>query len=568
MKKKVYITGHRNPDLDSLCSAYAYAALKNQIDPERDYQAVRCGQVSESIEKQLAIVGVEAPPLMPDVIPKVQDVMLRAGGQVETSEPVYHLIKAYHSENPSVTPLFDKGEFAGLLSVDDVTAWFLKENTNDNPCYDFTVDNINDVLPGQILHRGTRDAFTAPITVGAASLQDFSEFIQKRSNALVVMGARPEHIRYAIRCNVPAIIITTIQHEVDTSAHSGVLPEIRIEGSGGIADEQMPQIDFTGYEGMIYITSLGTAETIRRLRLSEPLGNLLSLPQDSVQVSDLFSDVKDQLTSSTSRGLAVMDNDRFAGYVPRRCFLDKPAYDVILVDHNEANQSIKGIETANIVEIVDHHRLDAMKTDLPILVDARPLGSTCTIVWQQYKAHGITPDPDSARMLLTGLLSDTLILKSPTTTAIDRQTADELAQLCGVDYQEFGEKLYSVTSNLANKDPESAILSDFKLYESNDVKVGIGQCETTTLSNIDEYADKYLDTLEAVRTQQGLDWAMLMVTDVLREKSILLTTVHRAGNKLPYEKRSAGRECRRFDMPGVMSRKKQLLPAVLKAIEG
>jgi len=575
MGKKIYITGHRNPDLDSLCSAYAYAALKNQIDPENEYQAVRCGQVSDSIEKQLEMVGVEAPPLMADVFPKVGDVMLKTSQKVETSEPVYYLVKSYQTDNPSVTPLFENGKFAGLLSVDDITAWFLKDNQDDDPKYDFTVDNIKAVLPGQILQRGCRESFTAPVAVGAASLQDFSDFILKGSDAVVVMGARPEHIRLAIRENFPAIIITTIRHEVDAEAHSESLPEIRIEGTGEIEDEQMPQIEFAGYEGLIYITSLSTAETIRRLRLCEPLGNLMKQPQETVQAADLFMDVKELLTSSSRRGLAVMDNDTFTGFVTRRCFLNKPAYNVIMVDHNEAGQSIKGIETASIVEIVDHHRLDAVKTELPILIDARPLGSTCTIVWQQYLAHGVMPDPDAARMLLTGVLSDTLILKSPTTTETDRKTVEQLAKVCGVDYREFGEMLYSVTANLGTKDPETAIKSDFKMYESSGVKVGIGQCETTTLANIDEYADIYLKSLEEVRNQNGLDWAMLMVTDVLSEKSILLTTVHRDGAKLPYEKiaryndpeASGGRGYRAFDMPGVMSRKKQLLPAVLKAIE-
>jgi len=578
MGKTVYITGHRNPDLDSLCSAYAYAALKNEIGPESEYKAVRCGQMSDSVEKQLQLVGVEAPPLMMDVFTKVKDVMLRATQNIDVSEPVDHLVKMYNEDRPSVTPLFENGKFAGLLSVDDVTAWFLKDNSDANPEYDFTVDNIDAVMPGLVLHRGKKESFTAPIIVGAASLLDFSDFILNNKRSLVVMGPRPEHIKYAISQNVPAIIITTINtRKIENSGNikEGILPEMHVEGPAGMAVEQMPEIDISGYEGLIYATSLGTAEAIRRLRLSEPMGNIMPKDQVTVQTEDLFIDVKEMLTSSRYRGLAVMDGDEFAGYVTRRCFLDRPEYNVIMVDHNEAKQSIKGIETANIVEIVDHHRLDAMKTDLPIFIDARPLGSTCTIVWQQYQANQISPDPKSAKMLLTGILSDTLILKSPTTTDVDRRSVMQLARICGVDYQEFGEMLYSVTSNLASKDPGTAIMSDFKVYESSGIKVGIGQCETTTLSNVDDYALMYLDALEDAKAKSGLDWAMLMVTDVLSEKSILLTTVHRNGAKLPYEKliiyndpEQGNKGYRAFDMPGVMSRKKQLLPAVLKAIEG
>ena len=576
MNNTIYITGHRNPDLDSLCSAYAYAYLKNRIDPGNEYKAVRCGQVSESIEKQLDLVGVPAPDLMPDVFTKVKDVMLVPEERIETKEPVYHLVKAYNTNNPSVTPLFENGTYKGLLSIDDVTQWFLKENINEKPEYLFTIDNISEVLPGMIAHRGTRDSFTAPIDIGAASLQDFSEFLNNNSGSMFVMGARPDHIKHAIEHNVPAIILTTISMPETSDNDEGMLPSMTISGNNETNARLLPEIDCSSYEGFIYITPLSTAEAIRRLRLSEPLGNLLNEQPEAVFTTDLFEDAKDALTSSTARGLAVFENDEFAGCVTRRCFLDRPAYNVIMVDHNEAGQSIKGIETANIVEIIDHHRLDAMKTDLPILIDARPLGSTCTIVWQQFKAFHVTPDPDCARMLLTGILSDTLILKSPTTTETDRTTVSELSEILGINYREFGETLYSVTSNLAAKDPAEAIGSDFKMYESGDIKVGIGQCETTTLNNIDEYIYSYLDSLDQIRKSSGLDWAMLMVTNVLTENSILLTTVHRDGARLPYEKLtkyndpeySGNKGYRAFDMPGVMSRKKQLLPAVLKAIEG
>ena len=577
MGNTIYITGHRNPDLDSLCSAYAYAILKNIIDPDNEYKAVRCGQLSESIEKQLEMVGVEAPPFMKDVLPRVQDVMLDVEKRIEITEPVYHLVKMYNRANPSVMPMFDQDELKGMLSIDDVTAWLLNENISDNPEYDFTVDNIEDILPGHILHRGKRESFTASIAVGAASLNGFFEFMRDNAEKnLVVMGMRPEHIKCAIRLKVPAIIITTRTSGEKLLDEDNVLPAMSIEGTEGIGDKLMPEIDLSGYDGLIYSTSLSTAETIRRLRMAEPMGKLIRNKAITVQRTDLFEDAMDLLASSQARGLAVLEGDKYVGYVTRRCFLSRPSYNVIMVDHNEAGQSIKGIEKANVVEIIDHHRLDTMKTTLPIFVDARPLGSTCTIVWQQYLVNQVTPDINTAKMLLTGILSDTLILKSPTTTEVDRKTVKQLADICGVDYKDFGAMLFSVTSNLAQTDAESAIMADFKMYHNNDVKVGIGQCETTTLSNLDEYIDHFLDVLEQVKSKSGLDWAMLMITDVLHEKSVLLTTVHKAGMKLPYENilkynaadNPGAKGCRVYDMPGVLSRKKQLLPAVLRTIEG
>jgi manganese-dependent inorganic pyrophosphatase len=250
------------------------------------------------------------------------------------------------------------------------------------------------------------------------------------------------------------------------------------------------------------------------------------------------------------------------GFVTRRCFLKAPKNNVILVDHNEAKQGVKGLETANIVEILDHHRLDSVKTELPIFIDAEPVGSTCTIVYRKYIQEGITPDTDTAKMLLTGMISDTLILRSPTTTQLDINSANELAALIGVELTEFGLKMFSCMEGLKNRIPKEAVESDFKTYREKNLKIGIGQCECTTLEDLDDYRSEYLEALDDIRKRQDLDWAVLMITDVLREHSVLFVTDFEAGNHLPYSKLSD----RVYDMPGVMSRKKQLLPEILHAI--
>ena len=255
-----------------------------------------------------------------------------------------------------------------------------------------------------------------------------------------------------------------------------------------------------------------------------------------------------------------MENGEFKGFVTRRCFLERPVNKVIMVDHNEPAQSIEGIETADVVEIIDHHRLDSLSTTMPIFIAAEPLGSVNTIIYQQYMRHGIMPDPYAARTMLTGIIADTLILRSPTTTMQDMQAVEMLARLAKVpSVQEFGEKLFSISDNLATQDPDEMILSDFKKYENAGTKMGIGQCEVTTLSDIDVYAQAYIDALQKIADSQGLDWTLLMVTDVLRENSVLLASNNKANRDLPYQKLAE----QTYDMPGVMSRKKQLLPVLL-----
>ncbi len=535
--KDIYITGHRNPDLDSLCSAYGYAELKKHIDPENRYHAVRCGHLSDGVEKQFGLLGIEPPPYMKDVKPKVGDVMLEPDDKVEAGEPIYNLVKAYNESHPSAFPVYDKGSFVGLLSIDDITQWFLRDNAEEIPHYDFLVNNIESVIPGRIIKRG-EESFNATILAGAAAYEEFCAYVGHEKNAIVVLGHRKRYIEYAIKVGVAAIIITT--------------------------SSSCDDIDFTGYNGTVYITELGTAEVERRLRMTPAVSTIMGKQGRSLSVNDFFDDAKDDLVSSKLRGLAVFDDDKFVGFVTRRCFLKKPAYNVILVDHNEIGQSIRGIEEASVVEIIDHHRLDALKTSLPIFIDAEPLGSTCTIVYQQYLRHNIVPDEITAKVLLTGIMSDTLVLRSPTTTNVDKTSAGALAAISGeYDINAFGAKLFSVIDSLSSRNPVSAIEGDFKSYSQNGVKFAIGQCEVTTLSDLEIYKEKYLEALNTIRENRGFDWAMLMITDVLKEESILLTT------DIKYRRRFMWNEVSPcvYYMPGILSRKKQLLPEVIHSVE-
>ena len=531
---KVYITGHRNPDIDSLCAASAYANLKNLTDSENEYIAIHCSPVSDQVREQMEVMGIEVPPYKKDVFPKVRDVMLKPQGHIQAGAPIFALVNAYNAENPSVVPIYDGTEFKGLLSVDDITSWFLSDNKEEIPTYRFTVDNVLRVIPGKLLHRGKNDEIEGSLLIGAGTYEAFSEMLKEIGNCIVVLGSRKRHIEYAIKRQVPAIIIA--------------------------ATDEAPDVDFSGYEGSVFLTDLGTAETLRRIRLAESIESMMQIATETIDIDDLFVEGRKIFMNSHIRGLAVMENGEFKGFVTRRCFLERPVNKVIMVDHNEPAQSIEGIETADVVEIVDHHRLDSLSTTMPIFIAAEPLGSVNTIRYQQYIRHGMMPDQYAARTMLTGIIADTLILRSPTTTMQDMQAVEMLARIAKVpSVQEFGEKLFSISDNLATQDPNEMILSDFKKYENSGTKMGIGQCEVTTLSDVGEYAQTYIDALQKIADGQGLDWTLLMVTDVLRENSVLLASNNKANKDLPYAKIDE----QIYDMPGVMSRKKQLLPTLL-----
>ena len=428
---KIYVTGHRNPDMDSLCSAYAYASLKNKIDKNNEYIAVRIGSLTKSIQKFFESIDVNAPIYKNHIYPTLKDVILTPTERIDANMPLSSLSKYYNEDNPSSYPIYDGEEFLGLLTIDDIALWFMK--------------NIAD--------RGKID--------------------------------------------------------------------------------------------------------------SDPvIKDVLKKRDDKFDASDLFEDGKVIMTKSKHRGYPVYEDNKYIGYVTRRCFLDAPKHNVILVDHNEAAQSIKGLETANIVEIIDHHRLGALKTILPIFMDIEPLGSTCTIVYQHFLKHNLKPSEKEAKVLLAGLISDTVILKSPTTTSIDVDTANELTKIANVDLNDFAEKMFSSMGGLTAEVANEKIESDFKIYAENGVSVGIGQCEVVTLRDLDNYKDAYLKTLDEVRLKNSLNWAMLMITDVIKEASVLLVTDFKLNKSIQYKKI----ENNIYDMPGVLSRKKQLLPDILALI--
>jgi manganese-dependent inorganic pyrophosphatase len=282
---------------------------------------------------------------------------------------------------------------------------------------------------------------------------------------------------------------------------------------------------------------------------------------------DHFDDAKEQLIGSEYRGLPVFSDDEersFLGVVTRRYFIDKPHRKVILVDHNESEQSVRGVDEAEVTEILDHHRLAPDKTRLPIYVAVKPVGSTCTIVYQHYLQAGVEVDRDTALVLISGILSDTVILKSPTTTEEDRSAVRRLAENAGIDYRQFGERLFRHSAVLKEQSPDEIVAGDFKSYEEQSRSFGIAQVEVVTFQNLEEVRGELLDALERLRQERGLDWAMLLVTNVLKEHSKLLTTSFpKAEARLLYSRERD----RVYDLPEILSRKKQLLPEIIRVLE-
>lgn len=539
----IFVSGHKNPDLDSVSAAWCYARLKNMIDLENNYIPIRLGHMNATTISQFNKINVTPPVFIKDIKARVHQIMKREYWSLRPTDPVYSLIRFLKKNHTSVVPLIENDIYHGLLSLDEITLYFLKENSRSRPKYHFTPLNFSKVINGKVLQGNVNIEFDAYIMTGA---MEFEVFCHRLNDLLpdlpmLVVGNRKRHLLYAVENQFPAIIIT------------GLMP-----------DEEV-LVDLSHYKGLVYRSDEDTAETIRLLRMSLSVAELVSTDPPRVYVDDLFDDAKTVLVNSDYRGLPVFENDSFVGFVTRRCFLERPKAKVIMVDHNELKQSVEGLDEADIVEIIDHHRLDAEKTKRAIFIASEPVGSTCTIVYHQYLRWSAKIDKETAYLLLSGIVSDTVMLKSPTTTQVDRIAAQKLAIIAEVlDFEQFCEDLFSVASVLTQENEKSIIESDFKKYVESNIAFGIGQVEVNNLAQVDEVRDRYISQLEKTKFSYGLDWTMLLITDVRKENSILLcSTFLRNEKELIYPLINK----QTYSLEKVLSRKKQLLPEIIRVIE-
>jgi len=539
----IYITGHRNPDFDSIASAYVYAHLKSRIDPENQYIAVRCGSLNAQTRTIFEKLKLKAPQHLKNVKTVVADVVNRDVPRLEVTDPLQEAIGLLDDTGLSLLPVFDENSrYRGTISSVEISHFLMRETFGARPTYHFRRENLSKVVPGRILFEGKSSDFTAPIMIGAMPFERSVERITalESNRPLLIVGLRRDLVEYAVTHDFPAVILT------------------------GATTEEAAELDFSLYKGSVYLSDVDTAETIRLLRFSTPLDGILESETEHLDVTDDFNHAKKLLSASGRRGLPVFDDSQFTGIVSRGSFLDRPRKNLILVDHNELDQSISGAGDANILEIIDHHRVGSVMSREPFSLYTRPVGCTCTIIRQLYRQHGIAIPTEIAKLMISAILSDTVLLKSPTTTDEDRQTVEGLARHAGIDWLEWGQEMFDSGARLTDIDPDLAVSSDFKTYESGDVRFGIGQVEVQTLAGLEDVIPRLNTSLKEIKETKALNGTMLLVTDVMKEDSVLLLQgLEDAGEALSYEKLAEGV----LNLPGILSRKKQLLPEILRAVD-
>ncbi|MGA1845621.1 putative manganese-dependent inorganic diphosphatase [Deferribacter abyssi] len=544
--ERVYVIGHKNPDTDSICSAYCYANLKNQIDNNFKYIAARCGSLNKQTKYIFDKFNVKPPMFIKDVYPKVSDVMTKNVVYSLENDPIYNVMENINKLKIRLTPVLDSNKkLKGIVSILEMTDYYMGEgNIDKRPLYLLRRENIKQILHGETVQDGERTEFLSYLIVGAMPFDRFKERFEmmELDKITLIVGKRVDIIEYAAEKQIPVIII-----------------------SGLKSKDELGKINFQGYKGFVYISYHDTAETFRRLLMSVPAKFVMSTNFTLLSSDMYLEEAKNILINENRRGLPVVDNEnRLIGIITRSDMLKKFKNRLILMDHNELDQAIDGADTADILEIVDHHRLGTIKTNTPIFFYAKPLGSTCTLVYELYRYHNIVIDTKIAALLLSGILSDTVILKSPTTTKRDIEVANNLAKIAGLDITSYGQEIFSVAESLRTRDFKEVINTDFKIYSEFGLRFGIGQVEVVTLEDYNEVYYDLLSELEKTKNDKRLDWAMLLVTDIINENSYLLSTGFE-----PVEKLMIYRKINEFTfyLPKVLSRKKQLLPELLRALE-
>ncbi len=543
-KTRVYVVGHKNPDTDSICSAIAYANLKNQVTG-KEHTPRRAGQLNEETQYVLERFKVKVPALLSDLRVQVKDVELRKIEGLSGSVSIKTAWARMKEMNIKTLPVTREGKLEGLITIGDIATSYMD-------VYDSTIlstartqyRNIASTIGGKVVI-GNDHSYLLKGKVGiAASSRDLmSEFIEK--DDLVILGNRREAQQCAIDLNVGCMVICQ---------------------GAGVPDDIMEQA--RKKEIVIITTPHDTFTVARQINQSIPVRHFMT--KDSLitfKMRDYVDDVKDVMAHKRFRDFPIVDNKgNFLGFISRRRLLNSRKKQVILVDHNEKNQAVDGIEEADVLEIIDHHRLSSIETMGPVYFRNQPVGCTATIVYQMYQEEGVEVDSVTASLLCSAIISDTLMFRSPTCTALDEASARKLAQIAGIDIEELALEMFHAGSNLKGKSPEEIIFLDFKQFTVNETVIGVGQVNSMSAEELQDIKADVLPHLDRARKSHKLDMVFFMLTNIITESSELLCCGSDARDKIisAFDLREDTED---ILLKGVVSRKKQLVPTLVGALQ-
>lgn len=543
--KPVYVIGHKNPDTDSVCSAICYARLKTAVTGN-EYIAKRAGHLNEETQYVMNRIGLEPPQYIKDVRPQVKDIDIRRIQGVSDELSVRNAWKLMKKLDVVTLPVTSGAKLKGLVTIGDVArSYFEIFDSNILSTAKTSFKNIVETLDGTVVTGDVNAVYEkGKVLIAAANPDTMENYIEE--NDIVILGNRYEAQLCAIEMNARCLVVC-----------DGATVSMTIQK---IAEERRCMIIITGYDPYT---------AARLINQSMPISFFMKNTDSLIKfrTNDYVEDIQDVMARKRHRDFPIEDeNGNYVGMISRRNLLGAGRKKLILVDHNEKNQAVYGVETTEILEIIDHHRLGAIQTMSPVFFRNQPLGCTATIIYQMYQEYNVKIDKETAFLLCAAIISDTLIFKSPTCTEADISAGRELASVAGIDPESFGKEMFKAGSNLSSKTPKEIIHQDYKTFTVNDVSIGVGQINSMSSEEISDLKGRLLPYIENEVAQDGGSMVFLMLTNIMTESSEVLCAGKNAAELL-----SGAFNADIADgcviLKGVVSRKKQLFPAIMEALQ-
>ena len=545
--EKIFVIGHKNPDTDSICSAIAYADIRNQKDQTKKYIAKRAGQLNEETQYVLRRFGVQPPAYLGNIGTQVKDMDIRVSPEADKNMSLKSAWDLMQQNGIVSLPIRDKeGNLEGLVTIGDIAQTYM-DTTDSNLLSNARTQyrRIAETISGKVVEGNEHAYFVkGRVLVGTANPQMIKEFVKE--DDMLIMGNREEDHLQAIEQNVSCIIV-------------------------GLDIQVTPQIIEKARErSIVIISSPCDSFTIARLiNQSIPVNYIMK--KDNLvtfNTEDFTDDIQEVMVKNRHRAFPVINKrGRCVGTISRRNFLDMHRKKVILVDHNEKDQAVDNIERADIVEIIDHHKLGSLETMNPISFRNEPVGCTATILYKIYGEERLEIPPKIAGLLCAAIISDTLMFRSPTCTQQDKIAASALALIADIKIEEFAKEMFKAGSNLKDKSPEEIFYQDYKKFiAEGNITFGVGQISSMDREELLEIRERLAAYMVSECGRHGVTRVYFMLTDILDESTMLLyygdgsrEMAETAFNVEPTDGA--------FILPGVVSRKKQIIPAMMEAAQ-
>lgn len=540
--KKVWVVGHKNPDTDSICAAISYAYLKNQSGDKKTYVAKRAGAVNEETRYVLERFGVEEPPLVSYAGAQIKDINIRKTAGVSNQislKRAWELMKKLEVVTLPVTNQF--GKLEGVIVTKDIATSYMDVLDNCVLSKARTqYKTIAETIDGEVYAGNEHAHFVRGKVVIATSNPEYmADYIE--DDDLVILGDREEAQMQAIRSNASCIII----------------------GGGLEVAEEVKKLA-EKRDCVIITTPFDTFSVARLINQSMPIKQYMTRRElVTFDIDDYVDDVKDVMSRVRHRDFPVLgSNGSYVGMISRRNLMNMQKKQIILVDHNEKSQAVDGIGEAEILEIIDHHRLGSLETVSPVYFRNQPLGCTSTIIYQMYQEQRVEIPKEIAGLLLSAIISDTLMFRSPTCTPLDKSVAKRLAEIADVDIEDHAKKMFRAGSDFKNKTTEEIFYQDFKIFHTEDCDFGVAQISAMSGEELEQIGEQLRPFLPQVLGEKRLNMVYVMLTDILEESSKIIFAGEDAGKILAHAFKKQ-EDADGILLDGIISRKKQMIPTLM-----